>query len=95
MLKILRTKGELGSKQAAPCRCAVKKVFLNVSQNLQEKTYQSLFFNKVAGLRPLKKKLQHFLTKLTLQETFHVNFAKFLKTPFFIEHFQWLLLNLV
>ena len=26
-----------------------KKVFLKISQNSQENTYQSLFFNKVAG----------------------------------------------
>ena len=42
---------------------------------------QSLFFNKVAGLRPatlLKKKLGHW--------HFSVIFAKFLRTPFFIEH---------
>ena len=38
---------------------------------------QSLFFNKVAGLRPatlLKKRLRH--------RYFPVNFAKFLRTPF-------------
>ena len=48
---------------------------------------QSLFFNKVAGLRPatlLKKRLWH--------RCFHVNFAKFLRTPFFIEHICKLLL---
>ena len=39
---------------------------------------QSLFFNKVAGLRPanlLKKRLWH--------RHFPVNFSKFLRTPFF------------
>ena len=42
---------------------------------------QSLFFNKVAGLRSatlLKKSLWH--------RRFPVNFAKFLTTPFLIEH---------
>ena len=42
---------------------------------------QSLFFNKVAGLRPatlFKKRLWH--------RCFPVNFAKFLRTPFFKEH---------
>ena len=46
---------------------------------------QSLFFNKVAGLRLstlLKKRLWH--------KCFTVNFVKFLKTPFFTEHLQWL-----
>ena len=49
---------------------------------------QSLFFNKVAGLRPatlLKKRLWH--------RCFPVNFAKFLRTPFFTEHLWWLLLS--
>ena len=48
---------------------------------------QSLFFNKVVGLRLatlLKKRLWH--------RCFPVNFAKFLRTPFFIEHLWWLLL---
>ena len=47
---------------------------------------QSFFFNKVAGLRPTtlsKKRLWH--------RCFLVNFAKFLRAPFFIEHL-WLLL---
>ena len=50
---------------------------------------QSLFFNKVAGLRPatlLKKRLWH--------RCFPVNFAKFVRTPFIIEHLWWLLLNI-
>ena len=50
---------------------------------------QSLFFNKIAGLRSatlLKKRLWH--------GCFPVNFAKFLRTPFIIEHLRWLLLQL-
>ena len=50
---------------------------------------QGLFLNKVEGLRPttlLKKSLWH--------RCFTVNFAKFLRTPFFTEHLRWLLLNL-
>ena len=50
---------------------------------------QSLFFNKVAGLRPatlLKNRLWH--------RCFPVNFAKFLRTLFFTEYLQWLLLFL-
>ena len=30
--------------------CSVKKVFLEISQNLQENTCVRVFFNKVAGL---------------------------------------------
>ena len=44
---------------------------------------QSLFLNKVAGLRPatlLKKRFWHWC--------FPVNFAKFLRTPFFTEHLR-------
>ena len=47
----------------------------------------SVFFDKVAGLKSLtllEKRLQH--------RCFPVNFAKFLRTPFFTEHLQWLLL---
>ena len=51
---------------------------------------QSLFFNKVPGLRPaflLKKRLWH--------RCFPVKFVKFLRTPFCIKHLWWLLLNIV
>ena len=50
---------------------------------------QSLFFDKVAGLKSvtlLKKRLWH--------RCFPVNFAKFVRTPFFIEHLRWLLLKI-
>ena len=49
---------------------------------------QGLFFDKVAGLRPatlLKKKLWH--------RCLPVNFVKFLRTPFLIEHLWWLILK--
>ena len=65
-------------------RGSVKKIFLEISQSSQENTcarvsvlIKFLFFNKVAGLRPvtlLKKSLWH--------RFFPVNFAKFLRTPF-------------
>ena len=51
---------------------------------LKENTCWSLFY----GLRPatlLKKRLQ--------QRCFLVNSTKFLRTPFFIKHLRWLLLN--
>ena len=45
--------------------------------------------NKVEGLRPTT-----LLKKETLAQVFPVNFAKFLRTPFFIvEHLRWLLLH--
>ena len=50
---------------------------------------QSLFFNKVAGLRPttlLKIRLWH--------RCFPMNFTIFLKRPFLTLHFRWLLLEI-
>ena len=73
--------------EAVARRCSVKKVFLKNSQNSQENMCQSLFFNKVAGLRLttlLKKRLWH--------RCFPVNFAKLLRISFFVEHHWWPLL---
>ena len=64
-------------------RCSVKNK--NFTKFTGKHLCQSLFFNKVAGLRPatlLKKRLWH--------RCFPVNFVKFLRTPFFIEHLSWL-----
>ena len=44
-------------------------------------------FNKVAGL-----KASNFIKKIFQQRRFSVHLAKFLRTPFFKEHLQWLLL---
>ena len=67
---------------------SVKKVFLKISQNSQKKHLcTSLFSDNVAGRQPAnlsKKSLRH--------RCFPVNFAKFLRTSFFIEHIRWLLL---
>ena len=57
-------------------RCSVKKMFLEISQNLQEKTCA-----RDSVLRPatlLKKRLWY--------RCFLVNFAKRLRTPFLTEH---------
>ena len=51
-------------------RCLVKNVFLNIFQNSHENTYARIFF----------------LIKLQTCKCFPVNFAKFLRTSFFIEH---------
>ena len=59
-------------------RCSMKKgVLRNFTKFTEKHLCQSLFFNKVAGLRPatlLKKRLWH--------RCFPVNFVKFLRTPF-------------
>ena len=54
-------------------------VFRNFTKFTGKRLCHSLFFNKVAGLRPatlLKKKLWH--------GCFSVNFLKFLRTSFFL-----------
>ena len=59
-------------------KCSIKKgVLRNFSKFTGKHLHQSLFFNKVAGLRPatlLKKMLWH--------RCFPLNFQKFLRTPF-------------
>ena len=50
---------------------------------------QSLFFNKVAGLRPAT-----LLKKRLWRKCFPVNFARFVRKPFIIEHLWRLLRNL-
>ena len=56
-------------------------MFLEISQNSQENTCVRVSFNKVAGLRPAT-----LLKKRSWHRSFAVNFVKFLRTPFFIEH---------
>ena len=69
--------------EAVAQTCSAKKVFLEISQNSQENTCASLYFNKVAGLT---------LSKQRLWQYFPVTFAKFLRTLFLTEHLRWLLL---
>ena len=69
-----------------------KRVLKNFTKFTGKNQCQSLFFDKVANLRPailLKKK------KKIWHRCFPVNFVKFLRTPFFIEHLWWLLLRLL
>ena len=67
-----------------------KDVLKNFAKFIGKYLCQSFFFNKVVGLRSatlLKKRLWH--------RCFPVNFAKFLRTPFFAEHIWWLLLSIL
>ena len=67
-----------------------KDLLRNFAKFIGKHLCHSLFFNKVAGLRPatlFKKRLWH--------RCFPVNFVKFLRTLFFTEHLWWLLLNFV
>ena len=77
---IKRTLPEMLLIEAVVQRCSVKKVFLEISQNSQEKTFATVSFL-------LKKRLWH--------GSFPVNFEKFLRTSFYIEHLRWLLLYLL
>ena len=70
-------------------RSVRKGVLRNFAKFTGKHLCQSLFFNKVAGLRPvalLKKRLWH--------RCFLVNFEKFLRTHFLPDHLRWLLLCL-
>ena len=72
------------SRPEVLCR---KGVLRNFAKLTGKHLCRSLFFNKVAGLRPgtlLKNKLW--------RRCFPVNFAKFLRTPILTEHHRWLLL---
>ena len=60
-----------------------KDVLSNFTKFTGKHLYQSLLFNRPATL--LKKRLWH--------RRFPVNFVKFLRTPFYIEHLWWLLLE--
>ena len=77
------------TSKAVVWRCSVEKLFLEISQNSHKRACARVsFFSKVTGQRPatlLKKRLWH--------RSFPVNFAKFLRAPFFTEHLQWLLLK--
>ena len=72
-------------------RCSMKKgVLKNFTKFTGKHLCQSLFFNKVAGLRPttlLKKRLWH--------KCFLVNFGKFLRTPFWQNTSGRLLQNVI
>ena len=70
-------------------RCSVKNMFLKISQNSQENACARASF-----LIKLHVQTCNFIKKDTLvpYKCFLVNFAIFLRTPFFIEHLWWLLL---
>ena len=67
----------LRTTEAAVGRCSIKKgVLRNFTKFTGKHLCQSLFLNKVAGLRRVP-----------------VNFVKFLRTSFLIEHLWWLFLE--
>ena len=77
---------EIHFRSSRPEVFSKKGVLTNFKKFTGKDLCQSLFFDKVAGLS-----LQ--LEKRLWQMCFPVNFVKFLKTPFFIEHPRWMLLS--
>ena len=76
-------------RSSRPEMLCKKGVLRNFPKFTGKHLCQSLFLNKVPGLKPstlLKKRLWH--------RCFPVNFAKFLRTPFLTDHFRWLLLQI-
>ena len=63
-----------------------KGVLTNFAKFAVKHLFQSLFFNKVAGLR-----LATLLKKKLWLRCFPVNFENFLRRPFLAEHLRWLL----
>ena len=78
-MNVMTTVHELLSCFRSSCP-QIKGFLRNFVKCIGKNLCQSLFFNKVAGLRPatsLKKRLWH--------RCFPVNFAKFLRTPFLLD----------
>ena len=60
--------------EAVAQRCSVKKMFSEISQNLQENTCARVFF------------LVNFIKKETLAQVFSCEFCEISKSTFFTEH---------
>ena len=65
-----------------------KGVLRNLTKFTEKHQYQSLSLNKVAG------QACNFIKKRLSCRCFPVNFVKFLRTPFLIEHLCWMLLQI-
>ena len=76
-LTTFRVKVNLSNKKQTPEVFYKKGFCKNFAKFTGKRLCQSLFFNKVAGLRPTT-----LLTKRLSHRCFPVKFAKFLRTPF-------------
>ena len=75
------------SRNSRPDVFCKKGVLRNFPKFTGKHPCKSLFFNKVADLRP-----ETLLKKRLWDRCFPVNFAKFLRKSFLTEHLWWLLL---
>ena len=64
-------------------------LYRNFTKFTEKHLCQSLFFNKVAGPRPVT-----LLRKRLWRRYFPFNFTKFLRTPFLTKHLWWVLLKI-
>ena len=76
--------------EAVVRRFSVEKVFLEILQNSQENTRaRASFLIKLQASSLIKKR-----DSGVWHRCFPVNFAKFLRIPFFTEHLRWLFMLL-
>ena len=75
------------SRNNRPVVFCKKDVLRSFAKFTGKQLCQSFFFNKVAGLQLLLK-------NRIWRRCFPMNFAKFPRTPFLIEHLRWLLLKI-
>ena len=75
--------------EAVARSCAVKKVFLEISQKSQENTCA-----KVSFLVKLQVSACNFIKKETPAQVFPCEFCEISKNTFLIDHLWWLLLKI-
>ena len=80
---------KLGYRSSRPNVFCEKGFLRNFAKFTGRHLCQSFLFNKVAGLKPAT-----LFKKRLWRRCFPVNFAKFLRTPFLIEHLWWLFLEI-
>ena len=85
-LKMIREELLTHYRSSRPEVFCKKGVLRNCAKFTGKHLCQSLFFNRPRPATLLKQRLWH--------SCFPVNFAKFLRIPFFPEHLRWLLLAL-
>ena len=82
--------GDLIARSSRPDVSCKRGVLRNFAKLTRKHLRQRFFFNKVAGLSP---QACNFITKESLAQVFSYEFYEISKTPIFIEHLWWLLLN--